>query len=414
MRAPRVLDVAEVTAYIKDLLEGDPVLGDVWIRGEITNFTRSAAGHIYFSLRTASAQLRCVLFRGSARYLTFQPGNGDAVIAHGNVSLYENTGQYQLYVDLVQPEGAGILQLQFEELRRRLAMEGLFEPSRKRPLPAFPRRIGVVTSATGAVWHDIQTVLGRRFPLCELILSPALVQGAEAPASIVNALRALDDDGRCDLVIVARGGGSMEDLACFNDERVARAVFGCGVPVVSAVGHETDVTICDLVADLRAPTPSAAAELVAPHVRELEAELAARFERAEAAMLDTLAGARANLDGLRYRLQRRSPEAEVRRQQLVVDGHARHLDHLMSQRLQAIRTELQGNSRQLELLHPLAVLGRGYAMVIDGVDETRLRDAAALQQGRSIVLQFHDGEAGASVEWSAPTTRGFDRAHTTR
>ena len=414
MRAPRILDVAEVTAYIKDLLDGDPILGDLWIRGEITNFSRSAAGHLYFSLRTASAQLRCVLFRGNARFLTFQPDNGDDVLAHGNVSVYENSGQYQLYVDLIQPQGAGLLQLQFEELRRRLEIEGLFDPSRKRALPAFPHCIGVVTSPTGAVWHDVQTVLARRFPLCELILAPAQVQGTDAPASLVSALQALQLDGRCDLIIVARGGGSMEDLACFNDERVARAVFGCAVPVVSAVGHETDVTICDLVADLRAATPSAAAELVAPHVRELAAELAAWLERAETAVADQLSAARNGIEGSRGRLQRRSPDAEIRRQQLVVDGEARHLQRLVAEQLRAARHGLDTGARQLELLHPLGILERGYVMVIDKASGNRLRDAAALQPTQEIVLQFHDGDAGATVVRPALKPRGIERARSTR
>ena len=414
MRAPRILDVAEVTAYIKDLLEGDPILGDLWIRGEITNFTRSAAGHLYFSLRTASAQLRCVLFRGNARFLTFQPSNGDDVLAHGNVSVYENSGQYQLYVDVIQPQGAGLLQLQFEELRRRLELEGLFDPARKRPLPAFPRCIGVVTSPTGAVWHDIQTVLSRRYPLCELILSPSLVQGADAPASIVSALQALQLDARCDLIILARGGGSMEDLACFNDERVARAVFGCGVPVVSAVGHETDVTICDLVADLRAPTPSAAAELVAPHVRELIADLAATLERAESAAADALASARDAIDAAHARLQRRSPEAEIQRQQLMVDGQARHLQRLVDDRVRAARAGLQAGERQLALLHPLGILERGYVLVLDQATGGRVRDATALHRDQKIVLQFRDGDAGATVGQPVLTPRGLDRASSAR
>lgn len=251
----RILDVADVTAYIKDLLDADPILSDVWIRGEVSNFVRSAAGHIYFTLKSERAQLRCVLFRGNARWLTFQPENGDAILAHGRVSVYEAGGQYQLYVDLIQPEGTGLLHLQFEELRRRLEMEGLFDPSRKRPLPRLPRRIGVVTSPTGAVWHDIQTVLRRRYPLAELVLAPAQVQGDDAPPTIIRALEALQLDGNVDVIIIARGGGSMEDLWCFNDEALARAVFASRIPVISAVGHETDFTICDFVADVRARPP---------------------------------------------------------------------------------------------------------------------------------------------------------------
>ena len=236
-RTVRILNVAEITAYIKDIFDSDPILSEIWVRGEISNFVRSSAGHIYFSLKAGRAQIKCVLFQRNARFLTFIPGNGDAVVVHGNVSVYEANGQYQLYADLVQPEGTGLLQLQFEELRHRLETEGLFDSSRKRPLPAYPRFIGVVTSPTGAVWHDIQTVLRRRYPLCYLILAPALVQGEEAPTAVIRAINRLHDDCRADVIVIARGGGSIEDLWCFNDERVARAVFASPTPVVSAIGH---------------------------------------------------------------------------------------------------------------------------------------------------------------------------------
>ena len=259
------------------------------------------------------------------------PNNGDAILAHGNVSIYEVSGQYQLYVDMIQPEGTGLLQLQFEELRQRLEREGLFDVSRKRPLPRYPRCIGVVTSSTGAVWHDIQNVLTRRYPLCELILSPSQVQGADAPASIIAALEALQLDGRAEVIIVGRGGGSAEDLACFNDEKLARAIFAASVPIVSAVGHETDFTIADFVADLRAPTPSAAAEVVAPHIREMAQEIADRHDRAHDAVLATLRAAKSGLDRSRFRMSRVGPESAIRQERQRLDAvldtmHAR--DHI--------------------------------------------------------------------------------------
>lgn len=410
----RILDVAQVTAYIKDLLDGDPILSDVWIRGEISNFSRSAAGHMYFSLTAENAQIRCVLFRGNARFLTFKPDNGDAVIAHGRVSLYEVSGQYQLYVDLLQPEGTGLLQLQFEELRQRLEREGLFDPERKRPLPALPQTIGVVTSATGAVWHDIQTVLRRRYPLAELILSPAQVQGAEAPASIVRALERLQEEAEPDVIIVGRGGGSMEDLWCFNDERVARAIFASRVPVISAVGHETDFTISDFVADVRAATPSAAAELVAPSVRELAAEVDSLFVRAHTAISDTLRWHRSTIEALAARLRHRGPEGMIQRERLRLDSQTALMRQLLERRIATERSQIEAARRQLTLLHPLEVLRRGYAIVVDGTTGERVRHASALRPDQDISIHFHDGDAEAVVRRLDNARRGTNHVDTVR
>ena len=394
----RVLGVAELTGYIKDLLESDPILADVWVRGEISNFTRSAAGHIYFTLKAERAQIKSVLFRGNARFLSVQPTNGDAVIAHGRVSLYEATGQYQLYVDLVQPEGTGLLQLQFEQLRQKLEREGLFEPARKRPLPALPRCIGVVTSASGAVWHDIQSVLSRRYPLCELILAPTLVQGEEAPPAIVAALEALQDDGRAEVIVVARGGGSAEDLWCFNDERVARAVFACSVPVVSAIGHETDYTICDFVADLRAPTPSAAAELVAPHVRELMSTIGSLHQQAYDAVLAQLRDAREHLNAMHAAVSRHEPSGLIEDERLAIDAAAERMRELLRRRIERERARLIAAARELVLLHPEQVMERGYAMVLDRASGARVASVAGLAPGQDLLLRLHDGAASARVE----------------
>lgn len=410
----RILDVAEATAYIKELFDSDPILQDVWIRGEISNFSRSSAGHIYFSLKSESSQIRCVLFRGNARWLTFQPQSGDAVLAHGNVSVYEARGEFQLYVDLLQPEGTGLLQLQFEQLRRKLELEGLFAPERKRPLPAFPRTIGVVTSPTGAVWHDIQNVLRRRYPLCELLLAPAQVQGTDAPQTIVRALEALQEDGRADVIVVARGGGSMEDLWCFNDERVARAVFASRIPVVSAIGHETDVTICDLVADLRAATPSAAAEIIAPHIRELEAEVAGLFERAELATRDILRRYRDETASRAVRLERRSPANAMRQERLRLDAQFERLRQRLTGRITTERTRTGAFERQLELLHPLHIMERGYAMVIDPTTGVRVHGVDELQPEQPISVQFKDGDATATVRSVNAAPRGARHVHSAR
>ncbi len=394
----RVLEVSEVTAYLKDLLQSDPILSDVWVRGEISNFTRSAAGHIYFTLKSENAQLRSVLFRGNARFVSFNPSNGDAVLAHGNISIYEVSGQYQLYVDLLQPEGTGLLQLQFEELRQRLEREGLFDVSRKRPLPRYPRFIGVVTSSTGAVWHDIQNVLTRRYPLCELILCPSQVQGADAPASIIAAIEALQHDGRAEVIIVGRGGGSAEDLACFNDEKLARAIFAASVPVISAVGHETDFTIADFVADLRAPTPSAAAELVAPHVREMAQGIAELLDRAHDAVLAKFRDTRASLDRNLFRMSRISPDSAVRQERQRLDALLATMRQRLDSRIVAERGKVAATTRELALLHPQQVMERGYAMVIDRATGARAQSVTSLHPNQDVLLRFHDGAATATVK----------------
>jgi exodeoxyribonuclease VII large subunit len=410
----RVLDVAEMTAYIKDILDSDPILSSVWVRGEISNFVRSTAGHLYFTLKGDRSQVKCVLFRGNARWLTFIPGNGDAVLVHGNVSVYEANGQYQLYVDLIQPEGTGILQLQFEELRRRLESEGLFDPSRKRPLPAHPHFIGVVTSPAGAVWHDIQTVLRRRYPLCCLVLAPSTVQGQDAPEAIARAIDALHDDGRADVIVIARGGGSLEDLWCFNDERVARAVFASRIPVVSAIGHETDVTICDLVADVRAPTPSAAAEIIAPSVQELRAGLVDLLSRAEAAAVDVLRDRRSQIESGHTRLQRCAPGNNVRQERLRIDARATIMHRHLLSRIDGERTRIVDLGRQLGILHPIETMQRGYAMVLDGRTGDRIGAASALEQGQHILLRFHDGIAGTTVESVEQWEKTGSHVHTAR
>src|ERR671931_679865 len=287
-----VFAVSEVSRHIGELLEADPLLSNVWIRGEIGNLSRSPAGHFYFSLRDPGSQLKCVLFRGAAARLGTLPERGAAVILHGNVAFYAAGGVCEVCVDLLYPEGVGLARLELEALKLKLEAEGLFAPERKRPLPPFPRRIGLVTSDGGAVLHDVLQVLGRRYPLVEVVLASCSVQGERAPAEICAALARLAElhagGEALDLIIVARGGGAEQELAVFNDERVVRACFGCPVPIVSAIGHETDVTLVDFVADLRAPTPSAAAELVAPDLavlRDMVTELAAHGAEAISGIL---------------------------------------------------------------------------------------------------------------------------------
>ncbi len=355
-----VYSVSEVSRYLTEILREDPVLQNVWVRGEVGDLTRSAAGHSYFSLRDADATLRCVMFRGGGVGADLIE-EGSAVIAHGRIALYETRGDLQLIADVVQPEGVGELQLKLEELRMRLEKEGLFEESRKRSLPRFPVRVGVVTSPTGSVWHDIQNVTTRRYPAVELALAPALVQGNEAAPTIVAAFDALERLDDIDVIIVARGGGSLEDLWPFNEEDVARAIFKSGVPVVSAIGHETDYTIADLVADVRAPTPSAAAELVMPDQAELFADIGALRRSLNSVITGRLETAQWEVEALLPRLQRGLPDFDTLR--LRIDDMMRTTAGHLRGTMQVSNERINGLRGKLESLSPRDTLLRGYAIV---------------------------------------------------
>lgn len=389
-----ILPVSAVLTYLKDMVEMDAALGDLWIAGEASNVTRSAAGHTYFTVKDALASLRCVKFKGRGRSLPFQ--NGDSIVVHGKMSVYEARGEIQLYADLVQFEGVGELQLQFEQLKNKLEQEGLFEESRKRPLPRFPERIGVVTSPTGAVIHDIQNVLRRRYPLVDIVLAPCLVQGDGAAKQIAAAIEQLNLREDVDLIVVARGGGSIEDLWAFNEEIVARAIFASRLPVVSAVGHETDVTIADFVADLRAPTPSAAAELLAPDVADLQGELQV-IERFLTSTLNGIIGdCRSRLGYERRRLARSAPELGQLR--LKIDEVARRLQQQTSSDLALRRERLNSATAQLAALSPAATLQRGFAVVESLATQEVVSDAGRLSPGDRIGIRFARGSAEGKVE----------------
>jgi exodeoxyribonuclease VII large subunit len=395
----RILSVADVTAYLKDLIELDPILNDVWIRGEVSNFSRSSAGHMYFSLVHEGVQLNCVLFRGNQFGLLATPRSGEAVLAHGRVAIYESRGQYQLIVDNVAPEGIGILQLQFEELQRRLEAEGLFATERKRALPRLPGCIGVVTSAQGAVWHDIQTVIANRFPLVELLLAPAVVQGLDAPDSLIDGLRRLQDCGRCDVIIIGRGGGSAEDLACFNDERLARAIYACKVPVVSAVGHQTDTCIADLVADVRAPTPSVAAALCVPDGAELVAAAGQLVARARAQAVQAARESRESLVLALAASARVSPRGRIERSRLDVDGHLQAARARIERIITEHRASIVAAAGRAALLDPRDILRRGYAIIATGEDPQSVRVTSARQAAAESRLNvtFSDGSVMTQV-----------------
>lgn len=393
----RVLTVSQALTYLRELIETDVVLADIWVAGEVSGPRQHASGHTYFTLKDDSAQLRGVLFRSALlrqRRLADHLEQGAQVIVHGRLTVYEARGELQVVVDFVQPQGVGLRHAQLERLRLQLEEEGLFDPARKRPLPAFPRRIGVVTSPVGAVFHDICNVLRRRWPLAEVVLAPTPVQGPEAAPGVVAAIDQLNREGDIDVIIVARGGGSVEELWAFNEESVARAVFASAAPVVSAVGHETDVTICDQVADLRAPTPSAAAELVAPDRRQLLDQIAGRVRQGAAALAQAAGRGLAATVSLLARAQRAAAEpqrlrahlAELERRAFVAatTAHAQHAAGL--RRCQA----------QLAALSPQATLGRGYAVVHKaGRVVQSVRDVAT---GDDLVVRVVDGGFPARVQ----------------
>lgn len=396
MNDPRVLSVTQINEYLKMLLDGDRVLGDVLVRGEISNFKPAPSGHWYFTLKDPTGQLKSAMWRSYASRMRFLPKDGDRVIAHGRVSVYEASGQYQLYVDELIPDGAGSLAMQFEQIKARLAAEGLFDRERKKPLPPMPMRIGVITSPTGAAVHDVMNILGRRFPLAQMILFPSQVQGADAPPQLMAGLQFFSEILPVDVIILGRGGGSAEDLWAFNDESLCRAVAACPIPVISAVGHESDFTICDFVADERAPTPSAAAELAVPDsgelirrlqgsARRMSVLLSQKIER-EKKTLKTLSASRVFahpeylLDSYRMRLADREEALE------------RAMRQAIAQKQQNVRTAAQ----RLEALSPLSVLSRGYAAV--SRDDETVLFAKDLQAGDRITIRFSDGSVRAEIK----------------
>ena len=386
--------VSQVTTYLREFLESDYFLNDVWVQGEVANIARPGSGNCYYTLRDARASIRCAMFAGKS-YGAELLSDGAAVIAHGRIGVYEQRGDVQLIVDQVRPEGMGEQELRLAELKPRLQREGLFEASRKRRVPQFPGRVGVVTSPSGSVWHDIRTVVERRYPLTELVLAPATVQGAQAAATVRDAFTALDAAGNVDVVILARGGGSLEDLLPFNDEGVARAVFASRAPVISAVGHETDHTIVDLTADLRAPTPSAAAELAVPDARELSAGIGSYRQRMTARLSGRLDSARQHLTHLRTRCIRGGPDVDALRQQvdrLLEGAHAQLVRDMgaRSERAEALQMRLRS-------LSPSDTLRRGYAIVrTPGTGEV-LGDASKLAAADRVHVALARGSFDAEV-----------------
>ncbi len=391
-----VYTVTQLNTYIRALLDESQLLKNIYISGEISNFNHYLrSGHMYFTLKDAKSQLKCVMFASNASRLRFTPEDGMSVICRGRISVYERDGVYQLYVDDMQPEGAGALSVAFEQLKQKLEQEGLFSDVFKKPLPRFPKKIGVATSNSGAAVEDIKNICNRRYPLCELVICPTVVQGAEAPKSIVRSIQRLDAMEDIDLIIVGRGGGSVEDLWAFNTEEVARAVFGCKTPVISAVGHETDFTICDFTADMRAPTPSAAAELALPDAKTLIDNL----DRTQQRMVDCIS----------YRI-----DAEMQRLDRLTSLPLLQnpLEFLNIQRERLIKNEQRAKNAYknilrvqdglishymdiLEAFSPISVLRRGYSYVT--CDGKTVKSKNDVREGASLSLAFSDGSVNIKV-----------------
>ncbi|MBQ8351738.1 MAG: exodeoxyribonuclease VII large subunit [Clostridia bacterium] len=392
------MTVSELNEYVRSLLAKSPVLADVTIRGEISNFTfHRASGHLYFSLKDADGVLSAVMFRSAAQRLRFQPETGMKVLARGSVSVFVRDGKYQLYVASMEPDGIGSLYLAFEQLKKKLEGEGLFDEKRKRSLPVMPRRIGVITSPTGAAVRDIIQILGRRYPYAEVVLYPALVQGTEAAATLRAGVLYFNRAETVDVIIVGRGGGSFEDLYAFNDELLAREIVASTIPVVSAVGHETDFTICDFVADCRAPTPSAAAELVVPDSQDILLGIQNISNRMRQATINRLSLHRKAIANLAARPVLSKPEGLYREQTMRLLSAGERLNHHVREHLTAARGRFREAAAGLDALNPLGVLLRGYGVAYD--DRGRVVSTVkAVSEGDPFRYRLHDGEVCGRVE----------------
>lgn len=392
------LSVTDLTLHIRSVIENDPVLWDISVHGEVSNMSRASSGHWYFTLKDSAAQLKCVMWRSHTERQSYTPQNGDAIVAHGRIGVYEANGVYQLYADSIRPVGTGDLYQQFEQLKARLESEGLFDLERKRPIPSFPRQIGVATSPEAAAFQDIQNVLRRRFPLVEILLSPCLVQGSEAPSQIVKAIEYLNLYSQVDVILVIRGGGSIEDLWAFNDERVARAIAASRIPVVAGVGHETDFTIADFVADVRAPTPSAAAEIATPNIDDLRANLRSMDDSLTGLISDYLSELHMNVSSLQRTLGHVAPLSRIRNLRQRVDDWNTRLINQQRQRIARLRERVEARESALHAANPQAIMARGYAVVSLSEDMRRLSSSKGVKPGTGISVQFHDGDLKARVE----------------
>ena len=391
-----IIAVSQVNEYIKFLLDRDELLNQICVRGEISNYKLYPSGHHYFTLKDAEGALRCVMFRSSAQRLRFRPENGMQVLAWGRITVFPRDGAYQLYCSALSVDGVGDLHVAFEQLKQKLSQEGLFDPAHKKPLPAYPHTIAIITSPAGAAIMDMLRILGKRYPLSRIKLLPVRVQGAEAPAEIAGAIAYANRYQLADLIITGRGGGSMEDLWAFNDERVARAIYASDIPVISAVGHEPDVTISDYVADLRAATPSNAAELAVPDQMELRKRLQAMQTSMQQSVQKTVKLGRQRLGALAEKRVLQSPLGYLEDRRMLLDFLSTRLRSAQQSKLQASRQRFVRVTAALDAMSPLKVLSRGYSMVTSE-DGAIIREARSVSEGQTIHIELCSGSLRAAV-----------------
>ena len=397
MKTPPVLTVTQLNTYIKSVIDSDLNLNNVFVQGEISNFTNHyRTGHYYMSIKDGDSSIKAVMFKYSNQRLRFMPENGMNVILRGRVSVFERDGQYQLYIDDMQPDGAGALALAFEQLKQKLASQGLFDPDKKKPVPFMPKRIGVVTSNTGAAVHDIINVISRRFPMTELVIAPVQVQGTSAAGQIAAAIREFNACNGADVLIVGRGGGSVEDLWAFNEEVVARAVYDSHIPVISAVGHETDFTICDFVADLRAPTPSAAAELAVPDWREQKLYVDALFNQCKDTVLAKVQSEEDNLRFILKQLEYANPMTVIENKIQTVDIISQKIYDKVRESVAVKSGEFAAILARLDALNPMKVMQRGYAIAYK--NETAITSVSHINKGDKLKIRLLDGAVNVTVD----------------
>lgn len=390
----RALTVEQLNTYIKDFLSASPLLSNVTVKGELSNVrVYGGSGHIYFTLKDENSAIAGTMFGGAGK-LKFKPENGMKVICSGRVAVFVRDGQYRIYADSIEPDGIGSLYIAFEQLKAKLSADGLFAPEHKKRIPKIPFSIGIITAPGGAAVRDMINVTRRRFPAARLYLYPSLVQGPSAPAQLINAVKTLDNSGICDVIIIGRGGGSAEDLWCFNDEGLARTIFDCKTPIISAVGHETDFTICDFVADLRAPTPSAAAELAVPDVRELKKQFGNVQKRIDQNLISKTSFLRQRLLTLSQRPVLQSPKGYFDERRMALAREEEKLYSAFTSKIEREKMKLFAQNEKLKTLNPLSVLGRGFSVAF-GNDGKAIKSVSELPSGTEFELMLSDGKTKA-------------------
>jgi exodeoxyribonuclease VII large subunit len=400
MFQPPTWSVTDLTRFLRDLLEAEEDLQDLWVEGEVSNLSRPTSGHLYFTLKDRNAALRCVMWRNAVMQQAYLPSNGEAIEVHGSISIYESSGNYQLYGDIIRPAGEGALYQEFLRLKAQLEAEGLFDPLRKQAIPSWPRTIGIVTSPTGAALQDMLDTIRRRFPPLQVVLSPTQVQGDQAPQGILSALQELIRIANPDVILLARGGGSLEDLMAFNDEQVVRAIADSPIPIITGIGHETDFTIADFTADLRAPTPTAAAELATPNQADLRVSLGELSGDIHQLTMNYLFTQRSWLEGQQTLLSLRTPQAKIRHGKQHLDELTSRANRSLVHSIEINKTRLMGLELRLNALNPQAVLERGYTIVTQAGGDL-VRSINQVQPEDDLHVRVSDGQFDVRVKESS-------------